>query len=98
MTIWARSWFFRQTPLRCQIQGENARQCHPLARIFDAEVGNFDEKTIAKRIVISPYACSTEKSFLFGNAFNFHALNFVSVFFQHAKSPTVKFNRIAHFG
>ncbi|SOD67217.1 hypothetical protein SAMN02746062_00842 [Alysiella filiformis DSM 16848] len=52
MTIWARSWFFRQNR---QIQGKNARQCHPLARIFDAEVGDFDEKTIAKRIVISPY-------------------------------------------
>ncbi|SOD71977.1 hypothetical protein SAMN02746062_02176 [Alysiella filiformis DSM 16848] len=51
MTIWAQSWFFRQN---CQIQGKNASQCHPLASIFDAEVGDFDEKTIAKRIVISP--------------------------------------------
>ncbi|ULJ59812.1 hypothetical protein [Wielerella bovis] len=37
------SWFFRQTPLRCQIQGKNASQCRPLASIFDAEVGDFDE-------------------------------------------------------
>ncbi|ULJ63425.1 hypothetical protein MIS46_05095 [Wielerella bovis] len=52
MTIWARSWFFRQNR---QIQGKNASQCRPLASIFDAEVGDFDEKTTAKRIVNSPY-------------------------------------------
>ncbi|WP_314341850.1 hypothetical protein [Simonsiella muelleri] len=42
--------FFRQNR---QIQGKNVSQCHSLARIFDAEVGDFDEKTTAKRIVNS---------------------------------------------
>ncbi|ULJ69738.1 hypothetical protein MIS45_02480 [Wielerella bovis] len=50
MIIWARSWFFRQNR---QIQGKNASQCCPLVSIFDAEVGDFDEKTTANELLLA---------------------------------------------